>query len=174
MTRRIYATFDAEGFPIGYYPDDWHGPRMRPVYGEPPEPMLDDPNPARPIIGEEPNPDTTIPTEAIEISEAQYAELIENPFRRRWVNGEVVAYDPPPPPAPLIVLSADLLFFERMTDDEYDDLDASVRAGETARVYRGWAAATSFTEGTDLWALLVKHLDLTVTAARRDELLTRP
>lgn len=80
-----------------------------------------------------------------------------------------------PEPLPPIVISAELLFFDRMTDDEYDDLDASVRSGETARVYRGWAAAAVFEERTAMWDLLVKHLDaIGTTPARRAELLARP
>lgn len=97
-------------------------------------------------------------------------ELVDGSWRQTWT---VTALPPPPPPPP-ITLSADVLFFERMTDEEYDELDASVRAGETARVYRGWAAATTFTEGTAMWALLDKHLSLVVTVERKAELLARP
>lgn len=39
-----------------------------------------------------------IPAEAVEISEPQWYEFIENQGRRQWVAGEVVAYTPPEPP----------------------------------------------------------------------------
>ena len=41
----------------------------------------------------------TIPTDAVEITEEQWRELIENPGFRKWVDGEVVAVDPPQPVA---------------------------------------------------------------------------
>ena len=39
----------------------------------------------------------TIPAGSIEISEAQWRELIENPGFRKWVDGEIIAVDPPQP-----------------------------------------------------------------------------
>ncbi len=35
-----------------------------------------------------------IPAEAVEISDAQWAEFIDNVGHRKWMDGEVVAYDP--------------------------------------------------------------------------------
>lgn len=202
----IYATFDEAGFPTGFYMDEWHGPRLRPVYGElitvpvfeTPEPTEEDPEPEPvevgrepdpsveqnpPIIGEEPNPDTRIPADAILLTQPQYDEFQANEGARRWDGEKVVPYEPPVPAGPPVTLSAELLFFERMTDEEYDDLDDSIRSNEPARVYRGWSSASSFTEGTDIWALLVKHLSPDVYSPprwsgvsdeRRSELLAPP
>lgn len=78
------------------------------------------------------------------------------------------------PPLPPIALSADTLFFDRMTDEEYDDLDFSIKSNETARVYRGWLGVSEFVEGTDMWALLDKHLSLLSSPERKAELLSRP
>lgn len=35
-----------------------------------------------------------IPAEAVEVSDAQWAEFIDNVGHRKWMDGEVVAYDP--------------------------------------------------------------------------------
>ena len=38
-----------------------------------------------------------IPDGAVDITEAQWMDFINNSGRRRWVNGKVVNYTPPPP-----------------------------------------------------------------------------
>lgn len=38
-----------------------------------------------------------VPGSAREITRSQWQELVENPFSRRWQNGDVVEYTPPPP-----------------------------------------------------------------------------
>lgn len=59
----------------------------------------DDPDQARPVIGEESNPDCLIPPDAIAITEQQWRDFIENSGRRKWVDGDVAAYEPPAPEA---------------------------------------------------------------------------
>lgn len=66
-----YAVIN-DGFPQSFYAEDVHGPR-------------DD-------------PDTLIPAAAVEITDEQWRELLENQGRRKWQDGEVVEYEPPPPP----------------------------------------------------------------------------
>jgi hypothetical protein len=39
-----------------------------------------------------------IPAEAVEITDAQWLELVEHQGTRKWVDGAVVAYEPPPAP----------------------------------------------------------------------------
>jgi hypothetical protein len=87
---KYYSTFDAEGFRTGTFPSDIYGDRERVIFGELPAPTEDNPSPQRPVIGTEPNPDCTVPPEAIEITEAQWRELIEHQHTRRFVGGEVV------------------------------------------------------------------------------------
>jgi hypothetical protein len=99
----------------------------------------------------------------------------DSSVREGWVyDGEAfVARDqsqPQMPSAPL-TLSAEALFFERMTDGEYQELDAGIKAGESARVYRGWAGAVLFVEDTDMWKLLEKHLSEIVSPERKAYLL---
>lgn len=96
MTK--FALFDEGGFPVAFYSPDVHGERTRPVYGDLPEPTEEEPRPIRPVIGEESNPDCLIPAEAIEISDEQWQEFLENVGRRRWQDGEVVEHVPPPVP----------------------------------------------------------------------------
>lgn len=43
------------------------------------------------------DPETVIPVDAIEITEAQFKELFDFQGLRKWVNGQVVVYDPPTP-----------------------------------------------------------------------------
>lgn len=57
----------------------------------------DDLNQKPPIIGYEPNPNCVIPADAIEITQAQFDELYEYQGSRKWVDGQIVVYDPPPP-----------------------------------------------------------------------------
>lgn len=42
-----------------------------------------------------------IPSDAISISDEQWLEFINNAGRRRWADGEVVAYEPPPASVPV-------------------------------------------------------------------------
>lgn len=74
MTK--FAVFTEEGFPAGFYAEDVHGPRM---------------------VNDIQNPDCLIPLEAIEITECQWQEFINNSGYRKWINGDVAAYEPPAP-----------------------------------------------------------------------------
>lgn len=94
MTK--FAMFTEDGLPKSFYSEEIHGNRMRTVYGDLPEPTEENPEPVAPVIGEEPNPDCLIPAEAIEITDGQWREFIENNTHRKWENGQVVPYEPPP------------------------------------------------------------------------------
>ncbi len=67
---KIFAVFDEDGFPQGFYPEDVFGPLE--------------------IDGGR-NP--SMPPEAIEISEEQWIELAANQGARRFVDGDVVVYE---------------------------------------------------------------------------------
>lgn len=63
----IYGKFDEQGFPLGFW-----------------------------VLEACSDPDV-IPEDAVEISEAQHIELLENAGGRRFVDGEVIVHTPPPP-----------------------------------------------------------------------------
>lgn len=68
---KIFAVFDDDGFPQGFYPEDVFGPLE--------------------IDGER-NP--SLPPAVVEISEGHWIELVTNQGARRFVEGDVVVYDP--------------------------------------------------------------------------------
>lgn len=84
-----YAKFGPDGNVLGFYAEDVHGARMRPVY-LPDEPVH---------IGDEPNPDCKIPADAVAISDDQWIELVSYQGLRRWDGSAVVVYTPPAPAA---------------------------------------------------------------------------
>lgn len=92
MTK--YATFDQDGFPTGFYSPDIHGARTVPVYSQDAETLSQGE-----VIGSRPNPDCQIPFDAVEITTEQWLELLQNPSRRKWQSGDVVAFQPPLPSA---------------------------------------------------------------------------
>lgn len=100
----IYATFDADGFATGFWQSAAYGSkgeRIRPVYGATPVPTKDNPHPLPPVVGFEPNPDCIIPADAIEITREVFEDLYDNQGRRKWIDGQIVAYEPPiPQPTP--------------------------------------------------------------------------
>ena len=100
MTK--YAVFDADGFPLGFYADDIHG-----------------------IKGD---PDSLVPDGAIEITEDQWQEFIDNTGQRKWINGAVVAFTPPPVVAtgPYQLYKSTLI--RRLTEDEASTLFAVLAA----------------------------------------------
>lgn len=63
---QYYATFDENGSPTAFYPDDVH---------------------------------PSAPDGAVQITEEQWREFIDNQGLRRWQNGTVVIYTPPAPAA---------------------------------------------------------------------------
>lgn len=65
----IYAKFDDNGFPVGFYIPEVHG--------------------------------ENIPSGSVEISDGIRSEILDNPGRRRWVDGALTTYEPPPPPIPV-------------------------------------------------------------------------
>ena len=44
---------------------------------------------------------STIPQGAVQITDAQWLEFLQNQGRRKWENGQVVEYDPPPVQEPV-------------------------------------------------------------------------
>ncbi|BAU92470.1 hypothetical protein MPPM_3865 [Methylorubrum populi] len=98
-----YGLFDSDGFPVGFFAADIHGPLMLPIYGPAPEPSEDNPQPVAPVVGERRNP--AIPDGVVAITDEQWGEFINNSGRRRWNGKGVIAYEPPvgPPPVPSVI-----------------------------------------------------------------------
>ena len=59
------------------------------------------------IFGQKGELHSKIPNEAIAITTEQWLELINNSGYRKWLDGEIVIYDPPPPPVDLYAYAAD-------------------------------------------------------------------
>jgi len=73
----IKAKFDENGFPTAFYDTDAYDNAL-----------------------------SIIPTDTIEITEAQWREFIDHAGQRKWENGEVVTYTPPAPQPVFPPLSA--------------------------------------------------------------------
>lgn len=91
---RVYANFDTAGRPLGFYNDDIYPDAV--TYGPAPEPSEADPQPVAPETARTRN--AAIPAAAVEITEAQWQDLIGNQGARRWDGQAVVPYVPPPLP----------------------------------------------------------------------------
>lgn len=90
----IYMTVDSGGFPTGFYNDAIHGARL--------------------LSDGEANPATLIPANAVEITEAQWLEFINNQGLRQWNGSDVVTYTPPPAPPAVPQSISDRQFFQQL------------------------------------------------------------
>ncbi len=168
---KIFATFDNEGFPTAFYPEDIHGERTKPVYGELPEATEENPDPQAPIVGEEPNPECKIPPEAVEITTDQWHEFIDNQAVRRWVDGKVEEYTPPTPePEPVVIVLPAVTLWERLTEDEADQVNEAM-ATEPVRTQRIFTTANTFRSDHELWPLLEQMATQLFGEERASELL---
>ncbi|MCD4512469.1 hypothetical protein LQT97_14680 [Brucella pseudogrignonensis] len=149
MTK--FAIFDEAGFPVAFYAEDVHGLRKLPVYGEAPEPTDENPLPELPVIGEKNNPDCLIPAEAIEITDVQWSEFLENLGFRKWEDGEVVPYEPPVVEQVIILPAVTL--WERLTENEADQVNEAM-ATQSVRTQRIFTTANTFRSDHELWPLL--------------------
>ena len=71
----MFATFNDENFPTGFYSEEVHGARVA-------EGAL--------------NPDCKIPVDAVEITDDQWVELCTYQGARKFIGGAVVEYTPEP------------------------------------------------------------------------------
>jgi hypothetical protein len=162
MTK-TYATFGPEGLPTAFYRDDVYPPVI--VWSQRPQNAPDDWMPE--IVSQDINP--AIPADAIEITEAQWLEFIENAGLRRWEDGSVVPYEPPaPPPMPIAIPVG--VFFDRCTVLDADTIDEAMQA-QPVKFRRAWQGATVFREDSDLWPVLRGVIVDLYGHERADELL---
>jgi len=85
-----YIQIDNQGLPLGFYSDDTHGARLI----ADPDHVLESIEDVAPLID---NADTLIPVDAVEITDEQWQEFIDNPNTRKWnsVTQSVEAYEAP-------------------------------------------------------------------------------
>jgi hypothetical protein len=121
MENKIYMTFNDEGFLIGCYNSVAYDP---------------------PLEGQERS--ERIPRNAIEMTDDQYVELISNQGLRKWVDGQIIVYDPPAP-EPITPDRVSRRQFRRQLFD--DGLLASVEAWvsqQDAETQMAYADAATF------------------------------
>ncbi len=81
-----------------------------------------------------------IPEDAIEITELQWREFIENPGLRKWVDGEVVVVEPSLPPPTITDYENAIQNLVDTTAREKQFRDGVTLASYTASTKQKWAA----------------------------------
>jgi len=144
-----YAVFDIDGLPRGLYSEDVHGAKLLPVYAE-----SNDQFGENLIVDWKPNPACIIPIDAVEITDVQWKELLDFPSARRWDGSDVVEYTPPiPEPEPVVTVLPAVTLWERLTEDEADQVN-EVMATQSVRTQRIFTTANTFRSDHELWPLL--------------------
>ncbi|GEM_PF-987522 len=111
------------------------------------------------------------PEDAVEISNEQWLEFINNSGVRRWVDGEVVEYVPPSVEIPepvTVVNSVDL--WSRMTDEEADQVGAAMD-NQPFRVRKIFESANTYRSDHELWPLLQQIVTTLFGEDRAGEIL---
>ncbi|WP_262522687.1 hypothetical protein [Agrobacterium tumefaciens] len=104
----IFAVFNEQGYPMGFYSDEVHG--------------------------------DNIPEGAVEISENEWQDLLDNPGRRKWIDGAVVAVEPPQPVATITDYENAIQNLVDSTAREKQFRDGVTLASYTASTRPKWAA----------------------------------
>ena len=95
-----------------------------------------------------------IPENAVDLTDEQWSEFIENQGARQWRNGQVVEYSPPDieQPQPVIIVPA-VALWERMSQSEAEQVEA-VMATKPFRTRQIFLTANTFRSDHELWPLL--------------------
>jgi hypothetical protein len=164
---KIYAAFNEDGHPRGFFADDIYPDLIE--YGEAPEPTEEDPEPVAPEISRTRNP--AIPAGAVLITCEQWQEFLSNQGHRRWNGQGVEEYTPPPPdPADVITVVSSVDFYRRMTEAEADQVE-DVIAQQSARDRRIFEKANTFRSDAPEWPTLVGLATQLFGAERAAEIL---
>lgn len=100
--------------------------------------------------------DDIAPAGAVEITDEQWLELIDNAGLRRWDGSRVVEYSPPEPePEPVVTILPAVTLWERLTDAEADQVNEAM-ATQPVRTQRIFTTANTFRSDHELWPLLVQ------------------
>lgn len=113
-----------------------------------------------------------LPDEAVEISEAQWADLVEFQGLRRWINGKIVVFTPLPPPPPAIEVPS-VTLWERLTEAEAEQVNAAMGT-QPFRTRQIFMTANTFRSDHELWPLLVEMATGLFGEERAAELLADP
>jgi len=151
-----YAQFDGNGFPVAFYAPELWGYRTIP---------------ADEGLPEQPNPECNVPSDAIEISDEQWSEFLNNSGARKWSNGQVVECTPPPPSPALIVVPA-VTLWERLSETEAEQVNAAM-ATQPFRTRQIFLTPNTFRSDHELWPLLVQMATELFGEARAAELLSQ-
>lgn len=109
------------------------------------------------------------PDGAVEITQEQWSEFVNNSGRRIWVDGKVVEYTPPPAPEPIAIVNK-LDLWSRMTDEEADQVGAAMDT-QPFRVRKIFESANTYRADHELWPLLVQIATTLFGAERAAEIL---
>lgn len=112
-----------------------------------------------------------VPTAAVDITDEQWQDLIDNQGLRRWDGSKVVEYTPPiPEPEPVVAILPAVTLWERLTEDEADQVDDAM-ATQPVRTQRIFTTANTFRSDHELWPLLEAMATELFGAVRAAELL---
>lgn len=109
------------------------------------------------------------PLEAVEITEDDWHEFLNNQGLRQWKNDRVVEYTPPFV-EPVTVLPA-VTLWERLTDAEAEQVNAAM-ATQPFRTRQIFMTANTFRSDHELWPLLVQMATDLFGEERAAELLS--
>ncbi|WP_247880622.1 hypothetical protein [Brucella intermedia] len=109
------------------------------------------------------------PEDAIEITQEDWRELLNNSANRRWDGSKVIEYKPPAV-KPVTIIPA-VTLWERMTDAEAEQVNAAM-ATQPFRTRQIFLTANTFRSDHELWPLLVQMAIDLFGEARAAELLS--
>ncbi|MDL2202012.1 hypothetical protein QQF51_04925 [Brucella intermedia] len=110
-----------------------------------------------------------IPKNAVEITESQWNEFLNNQGARRWDCGQVVEYTPPA--AHVVTVIPAVTLWERLTDAEAEQVNAAM-ATQPFRTRQIFLTANTFRSDHELWPLLVQMATDLFGGERAAKLLT--
>jgi hypothetical protein len=144
---RHFAVFDEHGKPVAFYNTDLYPDVVK--YGPGPKLPSGEPGPVV-EISRATNP--SIPAGALEVSDADWREMVDNQGLRRWNGKTLDVVEPGPMPEPVtVVFKVD--FYRRLTDEECDKVEAEV-AKQSSKQRGIFASAASFRSDAPEWATL--------------------
>ena len=108
------------------------------------------------------------PTDAIEITEDDWHEFLNNQGLRQWKDGGIAEYSPPSV-EPVTVLPA-VTLWERLTNDEAEQVNAAMST-QPFRTRQIFLTANAFRSDHELWPLLESMATDLFGKARAVELL---
>lgn len=112
-----------------------------------------------------------IPERAIEITDDQWREFINNSGRRRWQDGRVIEYTPPA--IERVIKIPSVALWERMTNAEAELVETAM-SSQPFRIRQIFMTAQTFRSDHELWPLLEQMATDLFGTQRAAELLTDP